>query len=108
MSDFEATYHLWRDTAMPPGSVDDTLDELHADIVLADTWVADSVLPLVQYHRYRPARIDVLDRLAVLRDRCDELARQATNGSLLQSYRSYVVMLIALYEGFLALRRSDR
>ena len=104
MSDFETAYEAWRRQPLPPGSADDSLDELHADLVLADAWVADSVIPYVERGIYQPAQPDVVEELGNLRSRAAKLRERDDGGdpSLAGSYGDYVELLLCVYQGFLA------
>jgi len=64
MSDFEAAVATWRSQPFPSGSINDALDELHADLVLADTWVAEAVIPFVDHGALQPAHVDVIGETA--------------------------------------------
>lgn len=103
MGDFEAAYVAWRNQAFPPGSADSSLDELHADLALADTWVAESVIPYIERGVYEPAQIDVIDELHSFCNRVDDLKRRGGGGDpiLSDTYRDYAELLIRVYESFL-------
>lgn len=104
MNNFEDAYEAWRSTAFPVGSARDTLDELHADLALVDTWVAESVIPFAETGRHQPARVDVIEELRRLRARANELAQvgDADDKRLAESYHKYAGILLSVYEGFLA------
>ena len=104
MSDFEDAYIAWRSRPFPPGSEHDSLDDLHADLALADGWVADSVIPYVERGIFQPAQLDVIEELGKLRDRAVELrgAGGKHDPTLSDTYRDYVDLLLRVYEGFLA------
>ena len=106
MGDFEDAYIAWRNQPFPPGSADDSLDELHADLALADAWVADSVIPYVERGIFQPAQLDVIGELGKLRDRAVEL-RPGEDPSLSDAYRDYSDLLVRVYEGFLSKARRD-
>lgn len=104
MSAFEDVVAAWRDRAFPPGSANDALDELHADLVLADTWVAETVIPFLERGVYDPAQVDVVWALHDLDARAAKL-EQASDGAdrqLAGAYREYIDCLLRVYEGFLA------
>lgn len=109
MGDFEHLYADWRGRPFPPGTADDSLDELHADLALADTWVADSVIPYVERGIHQRAQLDVVEELGKLRNRAVELRgrRDGENAELSDSYRDYANLLLRLYESFLALAPRD-
>jgi hypothetical protein len=99
---FTEAYTAWRSLPFPPGSTEDTLDELHADLALADTWVADSVIPYVERGIYEPAQVDVLDTLRTLRNRAGALRDRGPDPGLAGRYIKYVDVLLRVYHEFLA------
>jgi hypothetical protein len=101
---FEDAYTTWRSQRFPPGSAHEALDELHADLVLADTWVAETVIPFVEHGVHHPARVNVIDELRKLRSRAVALgqAGELEDKRLADSYRDYAELLLRLYEGFIA------
>jgi hypothetical protein len=103
MSSFEDDVAAWRACPFPPGSRDDSIDELHADLVLADTWVAETVIPYLTSGIYVPAKVDVIRELRKLRRRALELSRRSTHQEergLTDSYRYYIDLLRRVYQGF--------
>jgi hypothetical protein len=103
MIKLEIAYAAWRRQAFPTGSPVDALDELHADLVLADTWVAESVIPYVKRGIYSPARVDVLGTLSDLRHRAKRLAESVAGEDRDQArkYDEYAHLLEVVYEAFL-------
>jgi hypothetical protein len=103
MTTFADRYAVWRNRPFPAGSADDSVDELHADLALVDSWVAESVVPFVERGLYRPAGVDVIGELWRLRARATELAgtRGQDDATLAGSYTSYLDLLIDLYDDFL-------
>jgi len=103
MTDFERAYAAWRNQPFPLGSHLDALDEVHADLVLADTWVAETVIPFVEDGRYYPAQIDVIPKLQEIGDRARKLGDSGTADEkrLASDYVKYVVLLRSVYEHFL-------
>ena len=103
MREFEDAYSSWRGQPFPSGSSRDALDELHADLALADTWVAETVIPYVENGLRRPARVDVDTELRRLRTRAVELGQvgDAEDRRLANSYRDYAGLLLHLYAAFL-------
>jgi hypothetical protein len=98
------SYTAWRGRRFPPGSSDDSLAELHADLALADTWVADAVIPYVERGVHQRAQVDVLGGLSKIRNRAIEL-RGRTRGEdtrVADSYRDYADLLVRVYRSFLA------
>ena len=110
MGEFEDAYASWRSRPFPPGSTNDSLDELHADLALADTWVAETVIPFVEHGVSDPARIDVVNELRKLRSRAEELGRASDGEEARQaaSYRDYFDVLLRVYEGFLTRAPKSR
>ena len=101
MAELEDAYAAWRSRPFPPGSSDELLDELHADLALADTWVAEAVIPRVEHGLHQPARADVIDELEELRDRAVELTETSgrfADGDLADDYREYVDVLLRVYK----------
>jgi hypothetical protein len=103
MADFKQRVAEWRRMPFPPGSSIDTLDELHADLVVADSWVAESAIPYLERGVYDPAEFDVLKELRILRDRAaNETALSDEAGrELARRYVVYAEVLIRVYVDFL-------
>ena len=110
MSDLGELYRSWRNQPFPPGSSFEALDQLHADLVLADTWVAETVIPFVEHGRHEPAHVDVIGELSKLRDRAVQLASTGHEEAqqLANDYREYVELLARVYQGFLTDTQSGR
>ncbi len=104
MGAFEDAVATWRDLAFPPGSATDALDELHADLALADTWVADLVIPFVEHGVHKPARVDVVKGLRDLGARALELEQRSDNADrrLAAAYSDYAAVLLRVYAAFVA------
>jgi hypothetical protein len=100
----QSAYAAWRHQSFPTGSADDSVDELHANLILADTWVAEAAIPFFESGVYRPAAVDVIGEIRKL----DDLARELRSGLAeehqrqVDEYRHYAGLLIAVYEEFLA------
>jgi hypothetical protein len=103
MVDFERAYSAWREQPFPLGSRLDALDEVHADLVLVDTWVAETIVPFVEAGRYHPAQVDVLGKLQEIRHRATELgtSRGTDEEPLALQYVTYADLLRTVYELFL-------
>jgi hypothetical protein len=97
MASFLEAYAAWRREPFPGGSSDDAADELHADLALADTWVAEAVIPFIESGRSAPAQVDVLGELQALRDRAATL----NDPERAKKYLAYVERLSDVYSGFL-------
>ena len=74
----ERAYKKWREKPFPPGSPSDPLDDLHADLALVDTWVAEAIVPFVEQGVYRPIQVDPLEKLKQIQDRATELAKSGS------------------------------
>jgi hypothetical protein len=90
-------YDLLRQEPFPTGGRDDDLDELHADLALADSWVAESVIPFVERGSFAPAKVDVLQALRTMR----EQARGLRDPDARSAYLRYIDLLSRVYETFL-------
>jgi hypothetical protein len=104
MGDFTDAVEARRGEPFPRGADADDLDEFHADLALADAWVAEAVIPLVDRGIYRPpSAIDVLGELQLLRERASRLGLSAEgdHNELIRQYSAYVTLLIEVYLAFL-------
>jgi hypothetical protein len=110
MDSFQSAYRAWRGRPFPPGSADDAFDELHADLALADSWVAESVVPYVESGTHQPAKVDVLTELSGLRRRAERLepAAEGDDAPLAADYCQYIDILMNVYTRFLALGERSR
>ena len=97
------SYERWQREPFPPGHPDDAIDELHADLALADSWVADSVTPFVERGMHEPARIDVISELHELRGRATDLEASVASDdrALVRDYAAYLDALLVVYQDFL-------
>lgn len=57
MDHFSRAVEAWRREPFPPGSATDALDELHADLALADSWLAEAVIPFVDRGVFEPPNL---------------------------------------------------
>jgi hypothetical protein len=73
------------------------LDEVRADLALADTWVAESVIPFVERGQFLPAQVDVLQELRLLRERAATLS----SSDRATECQRYAELLSGVYEAFL-------
>ena len=81
------------------------MDELHADLALADTWVADTVLPFLDGGAHRPASVDVPAELRSLIERAFAIERSIDDESskqLVKQYADYAALLAKVYQRFLS------
>ena len=71
--------------------------------MLADTWVAQTIIPFVEDGRYHPAQVDVLGKLQEIRDGATELGRSGSADikRLAREYVTYAELLRTAYESFL-------
>jgi hypothetical protein len=93
----------WRSKPFPAGSSNDAVDELHADLVLIDSWVADSVIPFVQEGRHTPAAVDVLGAIDRLQEQIAQLMSITASDTRLslENYQAYAECLSGVYRAFL-------
>jgi hypothetical protein len=56
---FQEAYAAWRLQPFPSGSTNDEIDELHADLALVDSCVAETVLPFVERGEHVSPGVDV-------------------------------------------------
>jgi hypothetical protein len=104
MRDFQEVYETWKEQPFPSGSSWDALDEVHADLALADAWVADTVTPFFEHGVYRPAQVDVIGTLEKIRERANKLRATAEGEDerLAGEYGKYAELLKVVYQGFLS------
>jgi hypothetical protein len=102
MSNLADAYAAWTRQPIPHGAADDVVDELHADLALADSWVAESVIPFVERAEFTPAEPDVLHELRKMRDRAAALHDPAHA----TEYLRYIELLSDVYGAFLRERPS--
>jgi hypothetical protein len=102
MTALERAYIAWRQHPLPPCSSDDELHEVHTDLALVDTWVAEVVVPFVEQRRYAFTTVDIDGALRGIRERADAAAASGADGDaeLAARYRAYADCLKALYEEF--------
>lgn len=101
---FVSAVDRWWDMTFPPGSDKDAYDDFKSDLVLADLWVADMVLPFVRHGVVRPDPIGISDRLAALHDRAVDLRLEAVKESdrhLTEWYVEYATTLRDVYRMYL-------
>jgi hypothetical protein len=107
MGEFEDAYDSWRSMTFPHGATSDELGELQADLALADTWVAEAVIPYAEDRVYRPAKVDVMDTLGHLIARANAIAAvDPGEAHLASSIAQYAQALMRIYQAFL--RLADR
>lgn len=102
MSNFEEVVREWREEPFPRGSAVDALDEVHADLALYDTWVAESVLSYVDRGIWEPAVPDVLSALDELISQVEQLRRTGSEDEEAASrYLAYGDLLRSVYVAFM-------
>lgn len=101
---FRKFYTRWRSQPFPPGSQNEELDELHAELALLDVWIADYLLPFALEGRVVVDRQDVLAGIEVLRG---QLARVRMSEGELQPYRDYLDVAADAYRSFLEVADSE-
>jgi hypothetical protein len=102
---FDLAYARWRSTPFPKGGDPRVYGEIHADVALADSWIAETLLPFVSRRVVNPATIDVIGRLAALRAKIRRLKRQSApeDHPAADRYLAYVDALSDVYAAFLVL-----
>ncbi len=100
MNELNEAYEDWISRPFPSGSDADWLDELHADLVLADTWVSESVIPYVKHGRFVRPHLDVVEEISKLYDRMTSALSQCKGDErqLLKSYQDYARALLRVYK----------
>lgn len=94
---------LWRTTGFPRGSSNDALDEIHAQLAVVDTWVADCVIDFQTSGRWIASVPDVLAELVRLDTALERLElTDAIERTLREEYRRYIRVLAAGYREFLS------
>jgi len=104
MATLPHAYYAWRREPFPHGGSDEQVDELHADLALADSWVAESVIPFVERGQFLPAQVDVVQGLRLLRERA--AAHRSPDRAM--EYLKYVELLSDVYDAFLQEGGSPR
>lgn len=104
MAGFQNVYESWKERPFPSGSSWDALDEIHSDLAVADTWVADTVIPFIEHGVYRPAQVDVIGTLEKIRNRAIQLRAkgEGEDKRLADEYARYAEILQSVYQGFLS------
>jgi hypothetical protein len=99
--DVEEACNRWRATSFPKGSLDDELDELHAQLAYVDAMIADSAIPFLAGSRYDPIPAQASDELEHVLSRASTLAQlsnpEISNTAL--EYRQYAALLRDVNEG---------
>jgi hypothetical protein len=93
-------YEAWRSLPLPPESADDELAAVYADLLVADDWVARSVVPFVEHAQYVFAAADVGGGIRGIRDRAYLLVAllDGDDADRAREYAAYVDRLGAVYE----------
>src|SRR4029077_8587317 len=102
MTTFDGLYGRWRELRFPRGSHRDDVDELHADLALVDTWVADTIVPYVEQGAITLPQVDIAAGIRDIRSRAIAL-REGPAGeerALLDRYIDYVDLIEKLYAAF--------
>jgi hypothetical protein len=108
-NDFEQLAQRWKVIPFPAGSQNDELDDLHARLVLADTWLADSVLPYLRDRTWARPVVDVVGELEAIISASRHFTSASTSEGLLAAeYRNYADVLMQLYLAFLGEEPSDQ
>ena len=98
MSTFEDLANLWLAMPIPTGTADDAVNDFHSDLVLADEWVASTVIPFIKRGEVVPDRIGVSKRLADLGTRMRAYESPSpSGGAAIASYLDYLDLLIRVF-----------
>jgi hypothetical protein len=111
MSAFEQLAQRWRTARIPVGSSVDEVDEYHADLVLADVWVAEGVIPFLASGVTAADVIGVASQLDKLRTKFQNYTtRLAPDSAQVSHYLEYLDLLIEVQSALEAVQRtrSDR
>ena len=102
MDDFQSRYSAWRERAAPKGSEDDALSELHADLMLVDSWLAETIIPVATRRRYVEPKVDISAALKdiVARAEAFKASMSGTQRDEAMSYLSYGEDLERLHAAF--------
>ena len=104
MATFASAYAMWRAEPFPPGSTCDDLDELHADLALIDTWVADTVVPYAERGaRAQTSKVDIKHGIEGLAERLDSLSRKDSDpqsATLVAAYERYLALTADVLEAY--------
>jgi len=95
----------WRQCLFPTGSSIESIDSLHAELALADSWVAEDIVPFLERGMYKPDADTVMNQLSKLEAkllRAIEAADMNEKG-ILTSYLNYCEILEAAYSAFLTI-----
>jgi hypothetical protein len=103
--DFQGAYQAWRARPFPHGSADDEdVDELHADLALADSMLAGPMVTFTKYGDATPASWgNARQKLDQFRERAQALERSTdgNNRRLAHEYDRYAELLANAYESYL-------
>jgi hypothetical protein len=100
--DFVTASSKWMDEPFPAGSANDEIDEVHAELVMVDTWVADLVMPYLMHGRVFTDRVGVGAPLEQMRKRLNELRLSSSpvETTVLERYSAYAQLLEDLFSAF--------
>jgi hypothetical protein len=98
MVDPGPAYERWRRTPLPSGTLNEEVDELHADLAMWDAFVADAVIPMADGRQYDPGVHDQAAEVENLRQRIEVVMREAVaeDREQLRLYREYCDLLQAV------------
>jgi hypothetical protein len=104
MDELEVAYRAWRDEPIPRGADDERLASLDADLRVADTWVAEDLIPFIEAGQLFESAFEVLPRLNALLLRArvlvDELDGEDAERAI--STARYLRLLVSVYELYLS------
>lgn len=91
----------WLAAPFPSGSSNDEIDEIHADLVLIDTWVAGTIEPYAAGREWSPAVPDVLGTIAHMRAQLHAVSTSGDEILIVRAYEDYLTLLETAYSAFL-------
>jgi hypothetical protein len=108
MASLEPSYQQWRAEPFPASNGSDEFGEVHANLVLIDSWVAEYVIPFVERGVTPMPRVDVAGALTDLRQQLADLDLGAAPAkeALALDYSRYVMLLDEVWQAFLRAREG--
>ncbi len=103
-SAFDDAARAWRASPFPSGSTNDEIDELHAELVNVDNWVAEVLVPYIDRQAAWTPAVDVQAGIQSVRTQAShllEVLEDPAEKSAVESYDRYAQLLEAAYERFL-------
>ena len=103
MSELESAYRAWRTAQIPRGADDERLAELNGDLRVADTWVAEDLVPFVESGQVFASAFEVMPRLRALHGRALRLAEDLHGADETRAIAcaNYLQLLVDVYAAYL-------